>query len=117
MVRDIPSGNLQLSAAIYFSGGSFAKVDRVLAALRVKSISSTTFYRHAQQLLQPTILSLWTDHRKQLLDSLLQRPGDIIIGGDMRADSPDHCAKYGCYTVMELRANRVIDICHVQVSG
>ena len=115
MIGNIPAGNLHLSAAIYFSGASFAKMERVMSSLRVASISSSTFYKHVQQLLQPTILSLWTDHRKEILDSLLRRPGDVIIGGDMRADSPGHCAKYGCYTVMELRANRVIDIIHVQV--
>lgn len=33
----------------------------------------------------------------------------------MRADSPGHCAKYGSYSMMDLEANRIIDIQLVQV--
>uniref|UniRef100_A0A8C2PX67 Uncharacterized protein n=1 Tax=Cyprinus carpio TaxID=7962 RepID=A0A8C2PX67_CYPCA len=36
--------------------------------------------------------------------------GAVTLGGDMRADSPGHSAKYGSYTMMDLKANRVIDI-------
>ncbi|KAJ8369539.1 hypothetical protein SKAU_G00095670 [Synaphobranchus kaupii] len=32
----------------------------------------------------------------------------------MRADTPGHCAKYGSYTMMDLKANRVIDLQLVQ---
>jgi len=115
MINDIPAGNLHLSAAVYYSGASFAKIHRVFAALRLESINSSTFYRHVQQLLQPTILSVWNDHQQQLLDALVQRPGDIVLGGDMRADSPGHCAKYGSYTVMELSSNRLVYISLIQV--
>jgi Transposase len=41
-------------------------------------------------------------------------PGGIVIGGDGRADSPGHSAKFGSYTTMELRLNKVIDIQLVQ---
>jgi len=115
MIKDIPAGNLHMSAAMYFSGASFAKMQRVFAALRLQCISSSTFYRHVQQLLQPTIFSMWNDHQSQLLDTLSQRSGDIVLGGDMRADSPGHCAKYGSYTVMELTSNRLIYISLIQV--
>jgi len=115
MIKDIPAGNLHMSAAMYFSGASFAKMQRVFAALRLQCISSSTFYRHVQQLLQPTIFSMWNDHQRQLLDTLSQRSGDIVLGGDMRADSPGHCAKYGSYTVMELTSHRLIYISLIQV--
>jgi len=59
MVKDIPVGNLHLSAAMYFSGASFSKMQRVFAAFRLQFISNSTFYRHVQQLLQPTILFMW----------------------------------------------------------
>jgi hypothetical protein len=115
MIKDIPAGNLQLSAAIYFSGTSFAKINRLFTSLRMASFSSSTFYHHVQHFLQPTILSVWTDHQRELLETLIQRPGEVILGGDMRADSPGHCAKYGSYTMMELSANRIVDVCLVQV--
>lgn len=114
MVNNIPAGNINLSAAIYFSGTSFAKVHKIFNALNLQNISETTFYRHAQKFLQPTILTLWRSYQAELLQELSQRTGETILGGDMRADSPGHCAKYGSYTVLELRANRIIDIQLVQ---
>lgn len=115
MIGQLPAGNIHLSASILFTGGSFSKVDKVLAAMKVESISSATFYDHARRFLQPTILTLWRDSQSELLQQLAQRSGDLIIGGDMRADSPGHCAKYGAYSVLELRSNRIIDVQLVQV--
>ena len=39
-----------------------------------------------------------------------------MIGGDGRADSPGYSAKFGSYTVMELKRDVVIDVQLVQVS-
>ena len=39
----------------------------------------------------------------------------VILGGDMRADSPGHNAKYGSYTVMDIETGNVIDVQLVQV--
>ncbi|KAJ4944141.1 hypothetical protein JOQ06_012686 [Pogonophryne albipinna] len=39
---------------------------------------------------------------------------DLVLGGDGRADSPGHCAKFGSYTMLELHANVVIDVQLVQ---
>ena len=38
----------------------------------------------------------------------------LIIGGDSRADSPGHCAKFGSYTVTDLK-HRNVDLQLVQV--
>ena len=38
-----------------------------------------------------------------------------MLGGDGRADSPGHSAKFGSYTMMELKKKIVIDIQLVQV--
>ena len=39
---------------------------------------------------------------------------ETILGGDGRADSPGHCAKYGSYTMLELTSNLVVDVQFVQ---
>lgn len=44
-------------------------------------------------------------------------PGGLVLGGDGRNDSPGHSAKYGSYTVMEGRLNKVIHIELVQVQS
>ena len=41
---------------------------------------------------------------------------DLEIGGDMRADSPGHCAKFGTYVFMNLQAKEVIHIELLQVN-
>ncbi|XP_051977582.1 uncharacterized protein LOC127639555 [Xyrauchen texanus] len=38
----------------------------------------------------------------------------VVLGGDMRADSPGHCAKYGSYTMMNLEDNKMVDIQLIQ---
>ena len=38
-----------------------------------------------------------------------------MLGGDRRADSPGHSAKYGSYYVLELNHNIILDIQLVQV--
>uniref|UniRef100_A0A8C6WSC0 Uncharacterized protein n=1 Tax=Neogobius melanostomus TaxID=47308 RepID=A0A8C6WSC0_9GOBI len=49
-----------------------------------------------------------------MLSALQTEDHEIVCGGDGRADSPGHCAKYGTYTMMELRKKAVIDIQTVQ---
>ena len=38
------------------------------------------------------------------------------LGGDGRADSPGHSAKYGSYSVLDCDSNKVLDMQRVQVS-
>ena len=42
-------------------------------------------------------------------------PGGLVIGGDGRSDSPGFSAKYGSYTMLEERINKVINVELVQV--
>jgi hypothetical protein len=39
----------------------------------------------------------------------------LSLGGDGRCDSPGFSAKYGTYTLMELKHNAILDIQLVQV--
>ena len=65
--------------------------------------------------LQPAILSVWSKQQKDLLVEASINKRALILGGDGRADSPGHSAKYGSYTVMELEMGVVIDVQLVQV--
>lgn len=44
----------------------------------------------------------------------LSQQQNIVLGGDMTADSPGHSAKFGSYTVMDLRTSTIIDLQLVQ---
>ena len=115
-INDIPAGNLLLSAAIYFNGASFTKINRVLNALQIQVVSIRTHYSHTRNYLQPTIYHFWKMEQSNLFQSYRDAGGQITLGGDMRADSPGHCAKYGSYTMMELDSNKIVDIQLIQVT-
>ncbi|XP_059897595.1 uncharacterized protein LOC132449789 isoform X3 [Gadus macrocephalus] len=108
-----PAGNLHLSAAVYLSGASFLKIEKVFKAMKLQLFRYETFRRHAKSFIEPAVIHQW----KVLNDLNLQRLSQeemVILGGDMRADSPGHSAKYGSYTMMDLHTNTIVDIQLVQ---
>ena len=60
--------------------------------------------------LYPAIFSVWKRNQEALLQQVRLEGRGLIIGGDGRADSPGHSAKYGSYTVMELEMGVVLDV-------
>ncbi|XP_067305463.1 uncharacterized protein [Pseudorasbora parva] len=113
VVNNIPAGNLQLCAAVLFTGSSFCQISKFLDAFKIQGISEPCFHKHQAKLLIPTINWQWKIMQDDLIEKAIA-DGAVTLGGDMRADSPGHSAKYGSYTMMDLRANRVIDIQLVQ---
>ncbi|XP_063740279.1 uncharacterized protein LOC134864887 [Eleginops maclovinus] len=108
------AGNVLLSAAILFSGATVTKVLRVLSRLGVAVMSERSFFRHQDQVLFKAVKRVWGEQQFAML-CLLQAEGEpIVCGGDGRADTPGHCAKYGTYSTMELRKTAVIDVQLVQ---
>ena len=89
----------------------------MLKTMNVATITDATFYKNVHDYLQPAVLSIWSDTQRSLFDAMKQRRTPITIGGDMRADSPGHSAKYGSYTTMDLSTNQVIDVQLIQVSS
>lgn len=114
-IKNIPAGNILLSGSILFSGSLPTQALRMLNFLGCASISLRSFFSHQKSYLQPTIASVWKDHQSVLFHQLRAEQRGLVLGGDGRADSPGHCAKYGCYTVMELKQAVVIDLQLVQV--
>ncbi|XP_052009413.1 uncharacterized protein LOC127662328 [Xyrauchen texanus] len=113
MVNNIPAGNLQLCAAVLFTGSSFCQISKFLDAFKIQGISEPCFHKHQAKLLIPTINWQWKIEQDKAIENAIA-DGAVTLGGDMRADSPGHSAKYGSYTMMDLKANRVIDIQLVQ---
>ena len=115
-IKDTPAGNILLSAAILFSGATPGKILQMLAHMRVASISNRTFYYHQSQYLQPAVLSVWKTKQQKLLAQCRSLGTPLSVGGDGRADSPGHSAKYGSYGIIDLTINKVIHVELVQVS-
>lgn len=112
---NMPAGNILLSAAILFSGALPTQILRVLKAFGCESIDSHTFFDHQRHFLHPSIASIWREHQAKYLKELRKEKRGLILGGDGRADSPGHSAKFGSYTTMELKKKVVLDIQLVQV--
>ncbi|KAK7940066.1 hypothetical protein WMY93_003392 [Mugilogobius chulae] len=108
-----PVGNVQLSAAVYFSGASFVQLGKICKAMNLKVHQYVTFRRHARNFLEPAIYHKWKMDQSKVLEEVKTK-GKIAVGGDMRADSPGHSAKFGSYTIMELESNKILDIQLVQ---
>lgn len=114
-IHRIPAGNLLLSAAILYAGASPGQTLRVLNFLSVASISPRTFFRHQKQFLLPTITTVWQSEQSRLLEIAKKKGTPLVLGGDGRADSPGHCAKFGSYSMLDLGQGKVIDVQLVQV--
>ena len=112
MFNRMALGNLLLSAAILFSGSTVSKTLRMLDILGVKVYHVSSFYRHQKKYLHGSIKKYWDTQQARILAGV---SADIIIGGDARCDSPGHTAKYGSYTFLDLKSNRILAMELVQV--
>ena len=116
-VGNIPAGNIMISAAILYTGLMPAKVLRVFSSLNCATIKRMTFFRHQKAYLQPAINCVWETEQRTLINELQRKKQGLVLGGDGRADSPGHSAKYGTYSVVDLKQSKVLDLKLVQVYG
>ncbi|XDV33410.1 hypothetical protein PO909_003834 [Leuciscus waleckii] len=108
-----PVGNLQMSAAVYFTGGSFIQMQKICRAMNLQIHQFRSFRMHAGWFLEPAIFHKWKMDQQAMVQSL-QPLGKLALSGDMRADSPGHSAKYGSYTLLHLDSNKILDIQLIQ---
>ena len=87
----------------------------MLKIMNVASISERTIYRHTSSYVNPVIIQQWNANQQELLNSLGEREGGLVLAGDGRCDSPCYCAKFGSFTLIEQRVNRVVAFELVQV--
>ena len=114
-IRNVPAGNIMTSAAILYTGSLPSKALRIFKILNCASISLPTFFRHQSSYLLPAVSSVWIRHQERLLSKFKESKVNLQVGGDGRADSSGHCAKYGTYSLIELTCNKVVDFQLVQV--
>lgn len=88
---------------------------QVLNAMHVRTFTRMAHRNHVYNYILPSVLHKWRSHQTDLLEGLKQSE-NVSLGGDMRVDSPGHCAKYGSYSMMDLSSNKIVDIQLVQVN-
>ena len=79
-IRDVPAGNILLSAAILFTGATPGKVLRLLQHIKVACISDRTFYRHQSRFLEPAVLAVWEVKQSRLLAECKARGTSVCWG-------------------------------------
>ena len=54
--------------------------------------------------------------QQTIFENLRSQEAALDVGGDMRADSPGHCAMFGSYCTMDLKSNTILHMELLQVS-
>ena len=61
-------------------------------------------------------MEYWQEQQTCLVECIKNKNnGDVCVCGDGRADTPGHSAKYGTYTIMDMKTKKVIEFQLVQV--
>ncbi|XP_078495309.1 uncharacterized protein LOC108950611 [Ciona intestinalis] len=100
--------NILLPGLILAAGISATKLIRAFKAVNITWISESTYYKSVNSNAYPAVFQLWKDEKKDIIKTMTTRRQPLIIGGDMRADTPGHCAKFGTYSFLELNINKII---------
>ncbi|XP_062596145.1 uncharacterized protein LOC134257557 [Saccostrea cucullata] len=114
MIGSVPAGNLIFSAALLFTGLLPSKTIRFMEQMNVSCISSNTFFQHQKYYLHPSICSVWRTFQENYFTQMAASGKALTLGGDGRADTPGHSAKYGSYGLLDLDLMIVIHIELVQ---
>ncbi|XP_077501401.1 uncharacterized protein LOC144112437 [Amblyomma americanum] len=101
-----PMLNVQLCAAVLFSGSNPTATLRMLASIGVPVVSNRTFFTIQRSYLWPAIDRVWKEEQKSLLQELQGQ--QVNLAGDGRSDSPGFSAKYGTYTLMDVERHKVL---------
>ena len=87
----------------------------MLKLMNVATISERIFYRHTSSYLNAVVIQQWKEHQQDLISEFLEKNDELILAGDGRCDLPGYSAKFGSFTLIEQRVNRVVDFQLVQV--
>ena len=85
-----------------------------LYALGIQTFSLWTYNKLQSAYLIPAVYKVWETKQEVLLKDRKEKTVDI--GSDARCCSPGHTAKYGSYSVMDLKTIEILDVPLVQVS-
>ena len=88
----------------------------MLKIMKIQCFSRQTYHKHQRNYLIPVIVQMWKEEQENLVKRLAKLEGGVVLSGDGRSDSPGHSAKYGAFTVIEQRTNKVLDVQLVYVS-
>jgi len=86
-----PAGNLLMSAGILFLGSIPSKTLRMYREMNIQCISISTYMQHQKYYLHPA------NFQNDYVDYATEKNLSLNLGGDGRADTPGHSAKYNAW--------------------
>lgn len=116
MSGTMPLVNIVLAGGIMFSGASLTTTLNVFRHAGIQCFSDRTYSSIQYGYLVPVIRLVWDFKQTVLIDEIKENySGKVKLGGDARCCSLGHTAKYGWYSMMNLKNSTVLDIQLVQV--
>lgn len=116
LVGKAPAGNLLLSAAIVFSGSTFATFSNIATLINLSIFSERLFYRIQQNRIFPLVNAYYRQNQIVLADTFRDKGSPLVLSGDGRCDSPGYSAKYCTYSLMDCDTGFIVDYSLVQVT-
>ena len=65
--------------------------------MQLKMFQYDTFRRHARTYIEPAVVHMWKTAQEGMMETLRQQER-VILGGDLRADSPGIQDSEKCYS-------------------
>ena len=87
----------------------------MLKLMNVATISECSFYHHTSSYCNAVVIQQWKEHQQDLISEFLEKNDELILAGDGCCYSPGYSAKFGSFTLIGKRVNRVVDFQLVQV--
>ena len=104
-----------MSSAILFGGGSPRNYLKIMKHMDVPAVGYSTYMKHQQKFLHTATEKVYREQQSELLGSIKAEGVKLILGADGRCDSPGHSAKYGSYTLFDIKRKKILDTELVQV--
>ena len=108
-------GDLLISAAILYTGGTFQGACHFAKALNLNFVRKSRFYDVQKRILFPVVNNAYLTQQQVLVHQLQQQLSSDLCG-DARCDSPGYSAKYGTYSMMNKSSGEIVDFSLIQVS-
>ena len=70
--------------------------------MNVAAIALSTFHQHQKYYLYSAVSTLWKEFQNNYFDQKTKQGDDLVLGGDGRADTPGHSAKYESYAMLDM---------------
>ncbi|XP_039645394.1 uncharacterized protein LOC120551889 [Perca fluviatilis] len=117
--RKMGRNNLLTSAAILFTGATYADIRDWAFLLKLQIPGKTQFYSVQSKYLIPVINHAYKNQQDQVIERLKQLADTeekIALAGDARCDSPGFSAKYSTYSFMDDATKEIVHFELVQVT-